>query len=122
VPQGLCLCSILNRMIKQISLTTSSNRNILGTPAFATLPVLVLGIHIVRGSPKTGNPRQPGTIKGCILITCKVGKACIERPCLVRYSWKGGSAAGHLCLFSNRILPYFVHYVGFKHVIKNRSL
>src|SRR5215831_14741959 len=103
-------------MIKQISLTTSSNRNILGKPAFARLPVLVLGIHIVRGNPKTGNPRQPGTIKGCILITCKVGKAYIERLCLVRDCWEGGSAAGHLCQFSNRIPPYFVHYVGFKHV------
>src|SRR5215472_9391650 len=68
-------------------LLCSSNRNILGTPAFATLPVLVLGIHMVRGNPKTGNPRQPGTIKGYILKTCKVGKACIQRPCLVRDSF-----------------------------------
>ncbi|MFZ0515185.1 MAG: hypothetical protein WAM14_26545 [Candidatus Nitrosopolaris sp.] len=66
-------------MIKQISLIALVVIGIgalsLGTiliPAFATVPPG----HT--GNPGTGNPHQP-PFKGPILITCIVGKGCIER-------------------------------------------
>ncbi len=73
-------------MIKQISLIALVVIGIgtvfLGmsfTPAFAT----VQAFHSVNlrgegGNQETGYPHQPGT-KGPILITCIVGKGCIER-------------------------------------------
>ena len=66
-------------MIKQISLITLVVVGIgaLGTilmPAFAT--GYTGNIHGEGGNPGTGNPHQP---KGPILITCIVGKGCIER-------------------------------------------
>jgi hypothetical protein len=69
-------------MIKQISLTALVLIGIgalfLGTilaPAFATVP---LGRTGEGGNPGTGNSHQP-PFKGPILITCIVGKGCIER-------------------------------------------
>jgi hypothetical protein len=66
-------------MIKQISLIALVVIGIgaLGTiltPAFATVPPSHNGNQ--HGEWGTGNPHQP---KGPILITCIVGKGCIER-------------------------------------------
>jgi hypothetical protein len=67
-------------MIKQISLiglvviAIGALGTIL-TPAFATAPPGHTGEG---GNPGTGNPHQP-PFKGPILITCIVGKGCIER-------------------------------------------
>jgi hypothetical protein len=69
-------------MIKQISLIAlvvigiGALETIL-TPAFATVPPSHNGNQYGEwGNPGTGNPHQP---KGPILITCIVGKGCIER-------------------------------------------
>jgi hypothetical protein len=49
------------------------------TPAFATVPPGHTGNPYGGGNPGTGgNPHQP-PFKGLILITCIVGKGCIER-------------------------------------------
>jgi hypothetical protein len=72
-------------MIKQISLIAlvviGIGTLLLGTiltPAFATVSSDHTGnSHGEGGNPGTGNPHQP---KGPILITCIVGKGCIERP------------------------------------------
>ena len=73
-------------MIKQISLIalviTGIGTLFLGTiltQAFATVPPGHTGnAHGVGGNRVTGNPQQP-PFKGPILITCIVGKGCIER-------------------------------------------
>jgi hypothetical protein len=76
----LCNNTQKTRMIKQISLIALVVIGIgalfLGTtltPAFATVPPGHTG-----GNPGSGNPHQP-PFKGPILITCIVGKGCIER-------------------------------------------
>jgi hypothetical protein len=70
-------------MIKQISLIALVVIGIgalfLGTiltPAFAT--GYTGNTHGEGGKPGTGNPQQP-PFKGPILITCIVGKGCIEK-------------------------------------------
>ena len=73
-------------MIKQISLIAlvvmGIGALILGTiltPAFATVPPGRTGNpHGEGGNPGTGTPHQP-PFKGPILITCIIGKGCIER-------------------------------------------
>jgi len=69
-------------MIKQISLIALVVIGIgalfLGTiltSAFATVPLS----HTGNPRGEGGNPQQP-PFKGPILITCIVGKGCIERP------------------------------------------
>jgi hypothetical protein len=71
-------------MIKQISLIAlvviGAGALFLGTiltPAFATVPGHT-GNPGTWGNPGTGNPHQP-PFKGPILITCIVGKGCIEK-------------------------------------------
>jgi len=73
-------------MIKQISLIAPVVIGIgalfLGTiltPVYATVPPSHSGnSHDEGGNTGTGNPHQP-PFKGPILITCIVGKGCIER-------------------------------------------
>jgi hypothetical protein len=72
-------------MIKQISLIAPVVIGIralfLGTSltqAFATVPPGHTGNPYGGGNSGTGNPHQP-PFKGPILITCIVGKGCIEK-------------------------------------------
>ncbi|MGC2572037.1 MAG: hypothetical protein WA364_11050 [Candidatus Nitrosopolaris sp.] len=73
-------------MIKQISLIApvvigigALFLGIILTPVFATVPPSHSGnLHGEGGNLGTGNAHQP-PFKGPILITCIVGKGCIER-------------------------------------------
>ena len=66
-------------MIKQISLIALVVIGSLGT---TLIPAFAIGYtgntHGEGGNPGTGNTHQP-PFKGPILITCIVGKGCIER-------------------------------------------
>ncbi len=70
------------RMVKQIILIVlvvigigTLSLGTMLTPAFATVQA-----HDEGGNRETGAPHQSGTTKGPILITCMVGRGCIERP------------------------------------------